>query len=380
MFKKEELRFVLASFVVWRVVLFLFLFLSLKLFPLQKNFLGGGMQNYLNAPWLWAWSNFDGEHYLAIAQRGYGFAEQAFFPIFPLMIRFLGKFGGGSLFSLNIAGILVANSAFFLGLIGLYKLIKLDYSEKISRLVIILLLLFPTSFYFGTVYTESIFFVFFVWSLYFARSRKWFLASAIGMFVSVTRTIGIVIFPILLFEYLVTYRPRKSYSYFWIFLVPFGLFAYMFYLHQTTGDWLKFLHTLTAYGEQRSSTPILLPQVFYRYFFKVLPNTDYGYFPIVFTTLLEILTAITFTILSFWSLFKLRLSYIFYLIAGFILPTLSGSFSSLPRYVLVLFPGFLLVSLYISRLRKPIRFVIYSLLFVSLAISETLFIRGYWVS
>ena len=178
------------------------------------------------------------------------------------------------------------------------------------------------------------------------------------------------------------YQPLKtrSYKYAWVLLVPIGLLGYMFHLKQTTGDWLAFLHALPSFGEQRSSLPVLLPQVFYRYIFKILPNLNYSYFPVVFTTLMEFIVAIIYSLFSLLSLFKLRLSYALLLIGGFILPTLTGSFSSLPRYVLVLFPGFILMSLYLSRLPVFLRAVICIALFLLLQIATSLFVRGYWVS
>jgi Gpi18-like mannosyltransferase len=368
--KKSDFIFILTSFLVWRTGLFLILFLAVRFVPLQQHFLGGGMTNYLSAPWFWAWANFDGEHYLAIAQNGYGFAEQAFFPLFPIILGFLGKLFGGTLTAYNFAGILVSNISFLAAILGLYRLIRLDFSEKVSKLVIILLLLFPTSFYFGAVYTESLFLALIIWSFYFARKQRWFMASFLGMFASATRVIGILLLPVLAIK-------KRS---FWLLLIPFGLIVYMIFLKQNTGDPLKFLHSLPSFGEQRSAVPILLPQVFYRYVFKIFPNLNFSYFPVVFTTFLEFSVAIFFIVLSGFSFLKLRLDYSLFLLFGYLIPTLSGSFSSLPRYVLVLFPAFILTAVWLTKISRPLRIFIYGLLFISLIISTALFVRGYWVS
>lgn len=320
------------------------------------------MQSYLKAPWLWAWANFDGEHYLSIAARGYGFGEEAFFPLYPLLIKFLG---GGVW-----AGLLISNFSFLIALVGLYKLIKLDFKEKVARLAVILLLLFPTSFYFGSVYTESLFLALVVWSFYFARGQRWFLASILGMFASVTRVIGILLLPV--------HAIRKRSWY--LLLIPLGFLAYMFFLKQTTGDPLKFLHALPAFGEQRSATPILLPQVFYRYVFKILPNLNYSYFPIVFTTWLEFLAGLLFLFLILFSLGQLEISYWSFLLLGYLIPTFSGSFSSLSRYVLVLFPAFIFLAQWFEKRSPSLKFTIYGLLLISLAVSTALFVRGFWLA
>ncbi|MCX6706189.1 MAG: hypothetical protein NTV24_03765, partial [Candidatus Woesebacteria bacterium] len=140
----------------------------------------------------WAWANFDGEHYLAIAKEGYHLAEQAFFPLYPLLIKF---FGGGAW-----SGLFISNTAFFLALVGLYKLLRIDYCVKVAKLAVILLLIFPTSFYFGAVYTESIFLCFVVWSFYFYRKENYLLSGILGAFASATRVIGVILLPIYLAE------------------------------------------------------------------------------------------------------------------------------------------------------------------------------------
>ena len=372
--KKSDFVFIFSSFLIWRIALFIFLFLAIKYVPLQKNFLGGGMENYLKAPWLWAWANFDGEHYLSIAQKGYGFGEQAFFPIYPLFIKFLG----GWVWS----GLVISHVSFFLALLGLYKLVKLDFSESFSKTAIILLLLFPTSFYFGSVYTESLFLMLSVWSFYFVRQGKWIMAGLIGSLASATRPIGILLLPVLVAEYFSSKNKFKidEWSLMYLLLIPLGLFLYMYYLKFTTGDWLYFFHSLPSFGEQRSSYPVLLPQVFYRYFFKILPALNFSYFPVLFTTYFELLVAIAFSIFSVIGFFKLRLSYAMYLALGYLVPTLSGSFSSLPRYVLVIFPAFILLSLFMLKLKKLPRVAISLTLFILNIVSFMLFSRGYWIS
>lgn len=369
--KKSDFYFIIKSFLIWRLGLFLILFIAIKFLPLQQHFIGGGVGNYLKAPWLWAWANFDGENYLSIAKYGFLFVGQAFFPLYPLIIRF---FGSGIW-----AGLLISNLSFLIALIGLYKLIKLDYPEKIARLSILLLLLFPTSFYFGSVYSESMFLALVVWSFYCFRKEKYLLSGLLGMFASATRVIGILLLPVLLIE-AIKKQKKLILKHYPLAIISFGLIAYMMYLWRVSGDSLAFIHSLPSFGEQRSSVPILFPQVFYRYVFKILPNLNYLYFPIVFTTVLEFVTALLFLCFSVLSFFRLRLSYSVFLLLGYLIPTLSGSFSSLPRYVLVLFPAFILLALWAEKLSRPFRIVFYGILFIGLAVASAMFLRGYWVS
>ncbi|KKT67036.1 MAG: hypothetical protein UW61_C0017G0013, partial [Candidatus Curtissbacteria bacterium GW2011_GWC1_44_33] len=283
--KSKEFKFIFSSFLLWRISLFVFLFAATMFFPLQKKFLGGELANYLKAPWFWAWSNFDGEHYLSIARNGYEQGEQA-----------------------------ISNFALLLALYGIYKLLKLDFEEKIVRFAIIILLLFPTSFYLGAVYTESLFLALSIWAFYFARKRNWFWASFLGMFAAGTRVIGVLLFPIFWIEALQGKGKKFEIKYLWLFLIPLGILAYMYYLKIRWGDPFVFLKTLPGFGEQRSATPIILPQVFYRYIFKILPNLDYSYFPATFSTLMEFIVSILFIVVSVWALFRARLSYALFLL------------------------------------------------------------------
>ena len=387
--KTNTVAKLLGFFISWRLLLFAFLGFSVYL-PLQRDLLGGGMGNYVKSPYFWAWANFDGEHYVSIAQRGYGHGEEAFFPLYPLLIRIFSWPFGLSLLSTTAVGLVLSNLLFIIAVYGLYKLVRVDYSEEIARATILLLLLFPTSFYFGSVYTESLFLALTVWSFYFARTKKWSYAVVLATLSTATRFVGIFLLPAFIAEMVgweklkdVLRRPLKSHvlRLATLLSIPFGLAAYMYYLKASTGDSLAFFHSLSSFfGEQRSQTPIILPQVFYRYFFKILPSLTYSYLPVVFATFLELTTAILFTVLSVSAFVKTRLSYALYLAGGFLIPTFSGSFSSLPRYAVVLFPGFLLMSIYFLKLKYSIKLILLSILFILLGIATALFVRGYWVA
>lgn len=361
--ERHEKLFILKSFFIWRILLFIPIFLAPYFFKLQNNFLGGGMEKYLSNPYLWSWANFDGEHYLSIAKIGYGGGEQAFFPLYPLLLKIFGEEVWG--------GLILSNLSLLFALFGMYKLARLDYSEKISKLAIILLLLFPTSFYFAGVYTESLFLALVVWSFYFFRKEKYLLSGILGMFLSATRIIGIVLVYLYVFI-------KKRINF--MLLVPLGLLCYMYYSYVTWGDYLKFFNSASGFGEQRSDHLIMLPQVFYRYFVKIIPNLTWSYFPVVFTTILEITTAVLFLSLIFVSFKKLDIKYWIFFVLAYLIPTLSGSFSSLSRYILVIFPAFFFLAQIVSNLPKLLKLGIYVILSIILLIAQMLFVRGYFVS
>ena len=382
--KRDAFIFVFSAFVIWRVTLFIIVFFGVKFVPLQNDFLGGGITEYIKNPYLWSWFNFDGEHYLSIIREGYRPLTYFFFPGFPLLIKYIAGLFVGSMYSYAVLGLTISNAIFFVALIGFWKLITMDYDEKIAKIAVVLLLVFPTSFYFASFYSEALFLAAVVWSMYFVRRGYFAFSGILGGLSSLTRVVGVSIFPSLLLESLfpngkfkkIKITPKLIY----IFLTPLGLLLYMYYLWRVTGDPLNFLHTVGIFGDQRSSSFVMLPQVFYRYILKIIPNLNINYFPSLFTTFMEFFVSLLFLVVSILSFYKLRLSYSVYILLGYLIPTLSGSFSSIPRYVVVLFPGFILASLWIRNKSVFVKTLVYGLSSICLIISTAMFVRGYWIS
>jgi len=372
------IKYLVNLFVAWRIALVLFFVAAMKLVIAKVDFLGGGASTglYFTNPFLWAWANFDGVHYMSIAKNGYLQFQQAFFPFFPLVVRFFSRLTGEYL----ISGLLVSNLSFFLALYLLFRLITLDFKEKVAKRAILFLLVFPTAFYFGSLYTESLFLLLSVASFYFARKGNWFLAGLFGGLASSTRLTGIFLFPALIIEWYFQGRSEdrlRIKNLFPLSLICFGLLSYMWYLEKTLGDPLYFFHMQPLFGAERSGDKIiLLYQVFWRYFRMILTTRlDVLYFSVW----LEFLSSILFLALIFFSFFRLRISYSVYMIFAYLAPTLTGTFSSMPRYVLVLFPGFIILSL-LAEKHRLLRIAYPIIAVVLLAISTALFTRGYWVS
>lgn len=352
--------FVLAAFSLWRILLFVPTHLAPYFFEKQKDFIGP-----------YPWANFDGEHYLSIAKMGYANGEQAFFPLYPILIQLLG---GGFW-----AGFIISNLAFLVALVGLYKLLKLDFSEKIAKLSVILLLIFPGNFFFGSVYTESLFLCLVVWSLYSYRCNNFLLSGIIGMFASATRVVGIILLPILVFDLLVK-KIKLNFSHLSLLFQPLGLISYIYYSLITWNDPIKFFTVASGFGEQRSSSLILLPQVFYRYFVKIIPNLSWDYFPVVFTTLMEIGVAIMVIWLIVYGFKRIPITYSLLTALVYLIPTLSGSFSSLPRYIIVSFPIYILIAKFFNSSNIAVKTIILITLILISCIMQMLFVQGFFVS
>lgn len=380
---RREFIFILGLFLLWRLVLIIVLLISLNFVPQgsKDRFLGGGPANYQLAPSLFSWANFDGEHYLSIAIFGYRQLEQAFFPVYPMFISFLATpfsydFFSSLMFS-TLIGLVISNTALLIALVLLFELVSLDFSKKIAYFTLIFLLVFPTSFYLGAVYSEAIFLLLAVAVFYAARKQKWWLAGILGGLASATRVFGILLLPALIIEAWQQKMPKRQFV--WLLLISAGLLGYMGYQWVSVGDPIAFYRLQELVGEQHQSGIILYPQVMFRYI-KMLLTVDILN-PIYQTVFLEFVTGIIFMFLPIYGYFKkIRLSYIFFAFVGFLTPTIQGSFSSLPRYILVFFPSFMAMAILSNSWPKWLRLTVTLFFLCWLSIETALFLRGYWVS
>lgn len=379
--KKFWIR-IFGIFLIWRFLLLGIGVFAVALIPAKTDFLGGTAVQYIKNPLFWGWANFDGEHYLRIAREGYRALEHAFFPLYPGLINFFSP--GSYDFSLVLTGLIISHISFLVALLLLWQLVRVDFSSEIAWYTILVLLIFPTSFFFVSLYTESLFLLLSVGAFLAVRKNKWVIASLLGVLASATRIYGILLVPAFLMEWYQQRGKRSglktdAWKLLAVFVVSLGLFWYMFFLFKTTGNPLAFYTEQSFFGQQRfSGKIILLPQVFWRYL-KMLVTVEPGllYARILFEFLSSIF-AIFLLILGYF--YKLRPSYLLYAFLGYILPTLTGNFVSLPRYILALFPLFLVLGFFLRTQERWTRIIWVSLSMFLWLIQTMLFLRGYLVA
>lgn len=375
---------IVSLFLSWKILLFFPLvvseaFLSPRigygytLFPyfLDKE---NVLSNFLLSPF----ANFDGAYYLLIAAKGYT-VNAGFFPLFPLLIHLLSPVFGNKPFLTAefLAGNLLVGAGFFLALIIFYKLIRLDYRENIAILSIIFLLIFPTSFFFASIYSESLFLLLSLLSFYFARKKKWIWAGIAGGFLSATRIVGIAMWPALLYEYFKQNKNKLSIKLIPLFFAPFGLTAYVIYNTYRWGDPFYFIEAQGNFQNNRSVDSIILPtQTIFRYF-KILTTVNpriyewwVAFFELSFFILALILLFIA------WKK-KVRASYLIFGLLCLFIPSLTGTLSGIPRYVSIIFPIFITLALIKNKGFKIIYFTVSAVL---LFIFFMLFSKGYFIS
>lgn len=204
-------KYVLSYYFGWILILSLVTFFGLSTIPHYDKPYHLKFADSSTEYWI-GWANWDGGHFRGIAENGYLHPFQVvFFPLYPLLIKALMFLGIHSLW----AGLIISQISTLAALFYLFKLAQLDYPEDIAKKSIFLILAFPTSFYLSALYSESLFLALALASFYFARNKKWWLASILAGLSTVTRLAGIAVIVAIAFEYYLKNVPKFKFEYLW---------------------------------------------------------------------------------------------------------------------------------------------------------------------
>src|SRR5918993_4313942 len=174
------------------------------------------------------WSHWDGEHYVRLAMGGYlhppDNVSPAFFPLYPLLLRSFAELFGGPITKEALSVWAPLLSLLFLpfALYFIYHIALEGWGESVARGTVLILALFPTTFFLNAAYTESLFLALSAGSVWAMRVRKdLLLACVLAGLASATRNVGVILIVPLAYEWINNmdrYRWRGLY----LALVPFG--------------------------------------------------------------------------------------------------------------------------------------------------------------
>lgn len=397
------LKKIVGFFLSWRLLLLFLAFLATLIVPLNwgNTYIRPFHQpnvpyNYQIDPpyYVWIWANFDGAHYLSIARSGYLDFQYGFFPLFPVIIDYIRN-----LFHIQYisAGVIISNLFFLLSLFIIWALLKIDDKKKLFSLFLLILILFPTSFFYGAVYNDSLFFFLATLSIYFARRKSWILASISAGIATLTRLNGLALFFLIFFEYILSIRKSftgwrlaqllaslkhqlqltkilKSKFYF-VILVPLVFVGYLVFIQFDSGSWTNLFTSMKIWGQDKTIFPL---QVFWRYL-KIIFTASPHHLN-YWIAISELFFVFLYIFLLIFSFKKIRLSYWIFFFISILIPSFTGTFQGMPRYGLHLYPFFLSLAMFISNqsLFKKIAYFTVSILLLFLFV--TLFTRGYFVA
>ncbi len=193
------------------------------------------------------WSNWDGLWYLSIAHLGYHGrpVASAFFPVYPILLAALGD--------TVVAGIVLSWASFLIGLGFLWPLIAERYGHRTAWYAIIGLITLPTAFFYGAVYTESLFFATASATLYYLQRRAYAVSAVIAGLASAVSIYGVLLSGAFLTALLRDPKARsKKRSWLFLLITPWGLCAYMGFLYEHFDHPLMFERVQPIWGRHRS--------------------------------------------------------------------------------------------------------------------------------
>lgn len=308
---------------------------------------------------LWSWANFDGAHYLNIAQNGYqmilGQSEYAFFPLYPLLINLLGRAG----LDMYLAATLIRVTSLVGFVAVLIKWVRPYLANPLSLLWLILLS--PGAVFLSAIYSESLFLFLTALTFYFAQRKEWGRATLVTALATATRVNGV---------FLVLFLLIKSGSARSLLGIS-GILSYMYYLWATTGNGLAFFSAQSGWGKSTLTAPWVTLTA---YLSALTLNFQADLTHLVVAIEIIITSVLIYLLIKFWHQKKLDSAYKYYALANLALPLATGSLGSMPRFSLTLFPLFLMI----PSLPPKLRTTYYVLSTITAIIGIILFTRGYW--
>lgn len=329
-------------------------------------------------------ARWDAGWYFGIATEGYYFSygmqergEQlnvVFFPAFPLLMRVAGRLLGGTSEAMFIGGTVVAWGTFVIALWYLFRLARdLIGDEAKANTAVWLLATYPFAVWFGAVYTESLYLLGAVATLYHFRRDELWKAGAWGLLVGLTRPNGCFLSIPLAVMALGPWLPR------WLdpgrapaaapadpsrhepvpsplmvkllaaSLPGIGVLMYSAYVWTLSGNPLSWAEGHAAWGRSYQGLSILVAE---RYKF-LTEGGVYAYTSQAADDVLHV-AGILFVLVPVWPVWRrFGLTFALFILINILPPLAAGGVLSAGRFSSVLFPAFLWVASVIKDEHRP---------------------------
>jgi Gpi18-like mannosyltransferase len=295
---------------------------------------------------------WDSGWYWDIASHGYYFRTDgpssiAFFPLYPILMRIAAAPFGGGPGATWIAGIVVAFLAYASALVTLHRLaFRLLGSREAARRTIVYVVVFPWSFFFTRVYSESVFLLTSVLAVTAAYDRRWWRAGVWGALATLTRPNGILIaLPLALLAILDRPGLRSlAARTMALALIPLAFTGFCAYAYTLSGDPLGWMSAQAHWTYSLGHPPW---QQLQRVIGTVVDQGLYDYFVGAELAPIELLqagTAVLFVMIIPMIFRRLGAAMGMYVLVSLLVPLSSNTLEGLGRYASVLFPAFILVA------------------------------------
>ena len=319
-----------------------------------------------------AWDQWDARHYVYLATHGYGGIGDArnliaFFPLYPALISAVSAVG----LPARTAALLISNVAGVVAAILLYEIARVDGRERAAWRAAAFFTVFPTAYFLLVGYTEALFCALTFGSVLAARHRRWLWAGLLGGLASAARLTGLALLPFIVIELVAARRALRS---LWQLAVPpllvgLGFVTYILTNLLILGDPLAFVTVQREHWSHSFAAPWLglesaVRSISWRVPWEKL-TVGGG----------EIAGGITAYLVTVLSWLRLRPADAVYATIVTVLVTFLPFWLSIPRYLLGMYPLFLLAG---RITRRWLYLPLVGLSFIALIVFGLAFGRGYW--
>ncbi len=286
----------------------------------------------------------DGAWYLGIAESGYTKApftktvphNWTLFPLFPVVVSI------GSYFvpkMLTIA-LMINAAAFYLGLVGLYLLARmLSHSHEQAERAVWLCCFFPTSFFMSNPTSEALFFLAIVFTFLFVRQQRPLSAAVCMLLAGSCRMTGLFLMPAFFLALLESKQLPRRRGLCALAIAPLGTIAFCSYLYFVSGNPLAFIDNQVAWGRQETIVQGI----------EGLWKSAFSSFIMPWNFVaLNTLYFIIGCAASIYLACRKQWSHALVLLLPLSIAILSGTVSSMGRYLVPLFPFYLVLSAWAS--------------------------------
>jgi Gpi18-like mannosyltransferase len=307
-------------------------------------------------------ANWDGQHFLQIAKNGYLYPYQfAFFPLYPSIISFIRSIIPLPLWIIGVGiNIWCAVGSFLF-------LAKIIQRQKFVNLIEIALLIlaFPVSFFFITVYSEALFLFLSIAAIYYYQRNKTGMAILFLTALTLTRMAGVALVMAIIID---RYFDKKRWQ---LFLIPFlGVGGFALFGYLKTGILFSIV-----FAETHWERMITFPGFAIYNSVSILIREGISYQG--YSLAIDLLLVIGVLILLFKSFHLLPRIYFYYAFFSLLIPLSTSTFLSLPRFLLVVFPLFMAFYIWSNKITRLVYYVIgfiFSIIFL------IYFLQGGWVA
>ncbi len=290
-----------------------------------------------------AFIRWDGANFLLIAEHGYQAHGElqfdiVYLPVYPYTVMALNVI----IHSYLITALAVSAAAALVAGVLIQRLVAVDGGDdaEASR-ALWYMTLFPTAYFLAMPYSEAMFLMFVLASFLAVRTEHWGWAGIMGAFATATRIQGLAILPGLAVEALVRHGTKAPFKSYGLALAPLGFVVYLAINWIVTGDPLRFVEIERDHWSQHQ----IWPWEFLRDTIDSVRLLKPGFNRAAIYELRLVFVVGAATLMLLGSR-RLPLSYQAMGWATIVMMMMSSWQLSMPRYMLSVFPLFLVMASY----------------------------------